>query len=152
MQQKREQNLKRKQEKAEEKKKKKAKLSDAERAAAPENKRSLSDADKQMLERWESMRKKTKPFIHPIRRHMKELQDLKEATGQEDENAMPAGGPRVLTPAVQKFHVHHFVPQDKKGSITALKPIKVTTQVAVTPQVLSGPPGQPSITTGMLDP
>lgn len=38
----------------------------------------LSESDKQLLDRWKSMQTKTKPFIHPIRKYMKEINDLKE--------------------------------------------------------------------------
>lgn len=37
---------------------------------------SLSVEDKKMLERWTNMQKTTTPFIHPIRKHMKELHDI----------------------------------------------------------------------------
>ena len=36
----------------------------------------LSVEDKMMLERWEKMQKTTKPFIHPIRKHMKDSIDV----------------------------------------------------------------------------
>ena len=73
-----EQNLKRKKEKEESKNKKSkaARRQSDNRETKSDNSTGLSDSDKQMLARWENMRKQTKPFIHPIRKYMKELNDL----------------------------------------------------------------------------
>ena len=38
---------------------------------------SLTDQDKKMLERWTQMQMTTTPFVHPIRKHMRELIELK---------------------------------------------------------------------------
>ena len=125
VQQKGDQNLKRKQQKAEEKNKK-VKLAKQDNKAASKNKNQLSDDDKKILERWENMRKKTKPFVHPIRRYMKELQDLKEEVLMNEENVATDEATKNLPPGVQQFHFTHFVPQDKNGNITGLKAMKVS--------------------------
>ena len=48
----------------------------------------LSAEDKKMLERWKNMQKTTTPFIHPIRKHMKELIDIQneEVGGSQCDN------------------------------------------------------------------
>ncbi|XP_070573103.1 mitogen-activated protein kinase 7-like [Ptychodera flava] len=37
----------------------------------------LTASDRQLLERWNKMRETTKPFVHPIRNHLRELEELK---------------------------------------------------------------------------
>lgn len=38
----------------------------------------ISEDDRKLLDRWKDMQTKTKPFIHPIRKHMKEIEALRE--------------------------------------------------------------------------
>ena len=63
----------------------KAKKSRDEEGKKPQDDSGLSSEDRKMLERWESMQKTTKPFIHPIRKHMQDLVDIQSqemTTGQ----------------------------------------------------------------------
>ena len=54
----------------------KAKKAKEEEGKKGEGDKGLSADDKKMLERWENMQKTTKPFIHPIRKHMKDIIDI----------------------------------------------------------------------------
>ncbi|PFX24718.1 mitogen-activated protein kinase 7-like [Stylophora pistillata] len=132
--QKMEQNLKRKKEK-EESKNKKAKA--ARRKSENKETRSddstgLSDKDKEMLARWESMRKQTKPFIHPIRKYMQDLKELKEEVSGGDIQPGTAVTSQPVVPpgshAQQQFQFTQFVPQNQNGSVTGLKAVKVPNQ------------------------
>lgn len=49
----------------------------------------LSTQDKELLERWSKMQKETKPFVHPIRKHMNELMQLKAETIQHQQQQQP---------------------------------------------------------------
>lgn len=94
----------------------------------------LSETDKKLLERWESMRKKTKPFIHPIRKYMEELNALKEEAievGNQTDTVLPTP---VAAQPIQQFQFTQFVPQDCNGNVAALKAVKVP--FTVTPNLL----------------
>ena len=54
----------------------KAKKSRDEEGKKPQEDSGLSSEDRKMLERWQNMQRTTKPFIHPIRKHMKDLVDI----------------------------------------------------------------------------
>lgn len=132
-----EQNLKRKKEKAENKSKKsKVARRQSENKQTETNKSTgLSDSDKQMLERWENMRKQTKPFIHPIRKYMKELSDLKEEILSEESKSGVASSQPLLPPGnqvQQQFQFTQFVPQNQNGNVTGLKAVKVPSQAVPT--------------------
>ncbi len=58
----------------------KAKKAKEDEVVKADGKSSLSDQDKQMLERWTKMQKSTTPFVHPIRKHMQELIKIKKDT------------------------------------------------------------------------
>ena len=142
-----EQNLKRKKEKADNKSKKsKAARRQSENKQSEETEAnkstSLSDSDRKMLERWENMRKQTKPFIHPIRKYMKELHDLKDEVLQEDSKLGVASSQPPLPPGAQlqqQFQFTQFVPQNQNGNVTGLKAVKVPTQaVPVVTQAIQG--------------
>ncbi|XP_068678002.1 uncharacterized protein [Montipora foliosa] len=130
--QKMEQNLKRKKEKVENKcKKSKAARRQSENQNAEPNTTSLSDSDRQMLERWENMRKQTKPFIHPIRKYMKELHDMKEEVLSEGANTSMTSSQTILPPGSklqQQFQFTRFVPQNQDGNVVGLKAVKVPSQ------------------------
>ena len=130
--QKMEQTLKRKKEKAENKaKKSKVARRQSENKETESNKDTgLSDSDKQMLQRWENMRKQTKPFIHPIRKYMKELNDLKEEMlGCDLTASQPLQPPHLVeSQTQQQFQFTQFVPQNQNGNMTGLKAVKVPTQ------------------------
>ena len=140
-----EQNLKRKKEKEENKSKKSkaARRQSENTEKKPDNSTGLSDSDKQMLARWENMRKQTKPFIHPIRKYMKELNDLKEEILCEDVNPSATAPSQQLLPPgnqiQQQFQFTQFVPQNQNGNVTGLKAVKVPSQaVPIATQTLQG--------------
>ena len=143
--QKMEQSLKRKKEKAENKSKKckAARRQSENKQTEPDKSTSLSDSDKQMLERWEKMRKQTKPFIHPIRKYMKELHDLKEEVLCDDTTVGVATTQPLLPPLgsqiQQQFQFTQFVPQNQNGNATGLKAVKVPSQaVPIATQSVQG--------------
>ena len=133
IQHKRDLNAKRKKNGADNKKKK-TKLASRETENKDEdskNSTALSDSDRKMLERWEQMRKQTKPFIHPIRNYMKELSDLKEEVLSNNQELSATAAHTVLTPGnqiQQQFHFKQFVPQDPNGNVVGLKAVKVPSQ------------------------
>ena len=87
----------------------------------------LSEADRMLLERWKSMQQVTKPFIHPIRKYMKELQELKEEALGVGQNCEKNEKPQLQGySSIQQFQFTRFVPQDKNGNVTGLKAIKLT--------------------------
>lgn len=140
-----EQNLKRKKEKEENKSKKSkaARRQSENEEKKTDNASGLSDSDKQMLARWESMRKQTKPFIHPIRKYMKELNDLKEEALCDNVNLSTAVPLQQSLPPgnhiQQQFQFTQFVPQNQNGNATGLKAVKVPSQtVPVVTQTLQG--------------
>lgn len=141
-----EQNLKRKKEKGENKNKRsKAARRESENKQTEANTSTgLSDSDRQMLERWENMRKQTKPFIHPIRKYMKELNDLKEEVLSEDSQSTCSMTPSqpLLPPGSQiqqQFQFKQFVPQNQNGNMTGLKAVKVASQaVPIATQIPQG--------------
>lgn len=161
--QKMEQNLKRKKEKEENKSKKskaaRRQSENKETETKQDNSTGLSDSDKQMLARWENMRKQTKPFIHPIRKYMKELSDLKEEALCDDVNLSAAASLQPLlppgNPIQQQFQFTQFVPQNQNGNVTGLKAVKVSSQAVpivcagVVPQSLQG--GSAIVQTGRSD-
>lgn len=154
--QKMEQNLKRKKEKEENKSKKSkaARRPSENKETKPDNSTGLSDSDKQMLARWENMRKQTKPFIHPIRKYMKELNDLKEEALCDDGKPIAAAPSQPLLPPgnhiQQQFQFTQFVPQNQNGNVTGLKAVKVPSQVVpIVTQTLQG--GSAVVPTGRLD-
>lgn len=84
----------------------------------------LSSQDRELLQRWSKMQKDTKPFIHPIRKHMDELMQLKA------ECVVPVGGmdtvkgqaiiDRVSSTAgkvAAPLQFTNFVPQQKNGGV-----------------------------------
>jgi len=80
----------------------------------------LSVEDKMMLERWEKMQKTTKPFIHPIRKHMKDLVDIQS----QEPNDMQVDSLDLQTPdALQKsqFQFTNLVPAQKDGVMTLVR-------------------------------
>lgn len=154
--QKMEQNLKRKKEKEESKNKKSkaARRQSDNKETKSDNSTGLSDSDKQMLARWENMRKQTKPFIHPIRKYMKELHDLKEEALCDDNKPIAAVASQPLLPpgnqTQQQFQFTQFVPQNQNGNVTALKAVKVPSQaVPIVTQTLQG--GSAAVQTGRLN-
>lgn len=141
--QKMEQNLKRKKEKEESKSKKSKAARRQSENKESDNSTGLSDSDKQMLARWENMRKQTKPFIHPIRKYMKELHDLKEEALCDDAKPNAAVPSQPLLPPgnhnQQQFQFTQFVPQNQNGNVTALKAVKVPSQaLPIVTQTLQG--------------
>ena len=154
--QKMEQNLKRKKEKEENKKKKAkaARRQSENKETKSDDSTGLSDSDKQMLARWESMRKQTKPFIHPIRKYMKELSDLKEEVicGDVQPGMVVSSEPVVPSGShtQQQFQFTQFVPQNQNGNVTGLKAVKVPSQtVSNVTQTLQG--GGVAVQTGKSD-
>lgn len=151
--QKMEQNLKRKKEKVDCKSKKtKAPRRQSEnRETEPNKSTGLSDSDRQMLERWENMRKQTKPFIHPIRKYMKELHELKEEVLNEGSTSGVVSSQLLLPPGSQipqQFQFTQFVPQNQNGNVTGLKAVKVPSNAV--PVVTQTPQGGCTIAqTGM---
>ena len=151
-----EQNLKRKKEKEESKSKKSkaARRQSENKETKSDNSTGLSDSDKQMLARWESMRKQTKPFIHPIRKYMKELHELKEEALCDDPKPIVAAPQPHLPPGnhnQQQFQFTQFVPQNQNGNVTALKAVKVPSQaVPMVTQTLEGG-GAADVQAGRLD-
>ena len=150
-----EQTLKRKKEKEESKTKKSkaARRQSDNKETKSDNSTGLSDSDKQMLARWENMRKQTKPFIHPIRKYMKELHDLKEEALCDDTKLTAAVASQPLLPPgnqnQQQFQFTQFVPQNQNGNVTALKAVKVPSQaVPIVTQTLQG--GSAVVQTGRL--
>lgn len=137
IQQKGEQNLKRKHEKGQHKggkkpRQKKNQLKENNSQNKEETSSDLSESDKQLLERWENMRKTTKPFIHPIRKYMNELKALKDEILEDQETCDPKTGQKDvsgLPQAMQQFQFTQFVPQDCNGNITTLKAVKIPYQV-----------------------
>lgn len=148
-----EQNLKRKKEKGDCKSKKtKAPRRQSENKETEPNKSTgLSDSDRQMLERWENMRKQTKPFIHPIRKYMKELHELKEEVLNEGSTSGVVSSQPLLPPGSQipqQFQFTQFVPQNQSGNLTGLKAVKVPSNAV--PVVTQTPQGGCTIAqTGM---
>jgi len=141
--QKMEQNLKRKKEKEESqsKKSKAARRQSENKETKTDSSTGLSDSDKQMLARWENMRKQTKPFIHPIRKYMKELHELKEEALCDDTKPIAAVPSQPLLPPgnQQQFQFTQFVPQNQNGNVTALKAVKVPSQaVPIVTETLQG--------------
>lgn len=142
--QKMEQNLKRKKEKPKSnnnncKRSKVASRPSENKQTEQNNSSGLSESDRQMLERWENMRKQTKPFIHPIRKYMKELNDLKDEALNEEANVSITASPTVLpagSKIQQQFQFTHFVPQNQKGSVIGLKAIKMPSQGVPVTQAL----------------
>lgn len=140
--QKMEQNLKRKKEKPKNnncKRSKVARRPSENKPTEQNNSSSLSESDRQMLERWENMRKQTKPFIHPIRKYMKELSDLKDEALNEEANVSITASPTFLpagSKIQQQFQFTHFVPQNQKGDVIGLKAIKMPSQGVPVTQTL----------------
>lgn len=100
------------------------------------------------------MRKQTKPFIHPIRKYMKELHDLKEEALCDDNKPIAAVASQPLLPpgnqTQQQFQFTQFVPQNQNGNVTALKAVKVPSQaVPIVTQTLQG--GSAVVQTGRLN-
>ncbi|XP_006818890.1 uncharacterized protein LOC100376580 [Saccoglossus kowalevskii] len=64
------------------------KLKDKKKAKEEEEGLLLTDSDKKLLERWNTMQATTKPFVHPIRNHIKDLEELKasKTTGHSKNN------------------------------------------------------------------
>lgn len=134
IQQKGTQNLKRKNTKTQQKgaKKPRQRKQSKENSNQDNEESDLSETDKKLLERWENMRKTTKPFIHPIRKYMDELHALKEEaleTEQMENTALSSAAQPV-----QQFQFTQFVPQDCNGNVATLKAVKVPFTVA--PNVL----------------
>ena len=140
--QKMEQNLKRKKEKPKNnncKRSKVARQPSENKQTEQSNSSGLSESDRQMLERWENMRKQTKPFIHPIRKYMKELSDLKDEALNEEANVSITAAPTFLpagSKIQQQFQFTHFVPQNQKGDVIGLKAIKMPSQGVPVTQTL----------------
>lgn len=140
--QKMEQNLKRKKEKPKNnncKRSKVARRPSENKQTEQNNSSGLSESDRQMLERWENMRKQTKPFIHPIRKYMKELSDLKDEALNEEANVSITASPTFLpagSKIQQQFQFTHFVPQNQKGDVIGLKAIKMPSQGVPVTQTL----------------
>ena len=78
------------------------------------------------------MQQVTKPFVHPIRKYMKELQELKEEALAGGEENMKDEKQQQCQAAMQQFQFTHFVPQDKNGNVTGLKAVKLTSNQPVT--------------------
>ena len=136
IQQKGTQNLKRKNDKSHQKGNKKPRQKKTSKENNDQNKdeSGLSETDKKLLERWENMRKKTKPFIHPIRKYMEELNALKEEAielGNQTDTMMSTPG---AAQPIQQFQFTQFVPQDCNGNVATLKAVKVP--FTVTPNLL----------------
>lgn len=100
----------------------------------------LSSQDRELLQRWSKMQKDTKPFIHPIRKHMDELMQLKA------ECVVPVGGmdtvkgqaiiDRVSSTAgkvAAPLQFTNFVPQQKNGgvSLVAEQTVKMPSTVII---------------------
>lgn len=134
IQQKGAENLKRKSNKTNQKgaKKSRQKRQSKENSDQDKDESGLSETDKKLLERWENMRKKTKPFIHPIRKYMDELSALKQEVLEDDQKEKTAL-PSVSQP-IQQFQFTQFVPQDCNGNVATLKAVKVP--FSVTPNIL----------------
>ena len=139
-----EQNLKRKKEKEENKKKKAkaARRQSENKEIKSDDSTGLSDKDKEMLARWENMRKQTKPFIHPIRKYMQDLKELKdEVTGGDLQPGTTVASQPVVPPgshAQQQFQFTQFVPQNQNGCVTGLKAVRVPNQGSNVMQTLPG--------------
>ncbi|EDO40574.1 predicted protein [Nematostella vectensis] len=127
--QQKEDNLKRKHQKGQNKtcKKAKQKKTLTYDDQTDKSKSKLSEDDRKMLERWEQMRKKTKPFIHPIRKYMSEINALKdELLNEQNKKEIRPQGITTLSQISQQFQFTQFVPQDcNNGNMAALKAVKI---------------------------
>ena len=96
----------------------------------------LSESDRQLLDRWKDMQKKTKPFIHPIRKHMEEIKALKgqqEGVDEREENLDEKGEEQMSTSGVQ-YHFTNYV--SEKGDGESLKAVKEPAVVDRGPTVM----------------
>lgn len=109
----------------------------------------LTDKDKKLLERWENMQKNSKPFVHPIRYHMNDLQKLKGQstiiTSNNNEETVK-GQPIVDRVSTNKLYGNlqftNFIPKSKDGGIslvpeqtqTVTADIKIVSDVSEIPK------------------
>eukprot|EP00794_Sanderia_malayensis_P014079 gene14079-15548_t len=88
------------------------KLKEEEINKSNDDKSNLSAQDRKMLERWTKMQETTTPFVHPIRKHMKEIIQLKS-------DAVPLK--TEANDAEMQFQFTNFVPSKKGSSVTLVK-------------------------------
>ena len=90
---------------------------------ANSKKTELSTSDRELLARWASMQKGTKPFIHPIRKHMDELLHIKSHSVQPSHETVKGQAiiGRVSTTTTKEqnsaLQFTNFIPQNKDGSV-----------------------------------
>ena len=84
----------------------------------------LSESDRKLLDRWKVMQTKTKPFIHPIRKHMEEIKALK--VQQEGIKELQANLDQKVEENKSKSGVtYHFTTYvSEKGDGESLKAVK----------------------------
>ena len=84
----------------------------------------LSESDRKLLDRWKDMQTKTKPFIHPIRKHMEEIKALK--VQQEETNEHQPNLDKNVEENMSKSGVtYHFTTYvSEKGDGESLKAVK----------------------------
>ena len=86
-----------------------------------QDKSHLSDQDKKLMERWKNMQKDTKPFIHPIRKHMDELIKIKSesiALVKQPQVGIPAGNMQQVVRPSSTLQFTNFVPKEKGGAMS----------------------------------
>ena len=84
----------------------------------------LSETDRKLLDRWKDMQTKTKPFIHPIRKHMEEIKALKvqqEGIKEHEANLDKEVEENKLKSGVT-YHFTTYV--SEKGDGESLKAVK----------------------------
>ena len=101
----------------------------------------LSESDRKLLDRWKDMQKKTKPFIHPIRKHMEEIKALKEHEGvKEHEANLDNKVGEEMSNSGEQYHFTNYVSEKGDGeSLKAVKePVVVDHPAVILPQNLLG--------------
>ena len=117
----------------------------------------LSESDRKLLDRWKDMQTKTKPFIHPIRKHMEEIKALK--VHQEGIKEHQANLDKKVEENKSKGGVtYHFTTYvSEKGDGESLKAVKEpavvdhsTHPAVMFPQNLLGITGSIPVTQGCM--
>ncbi|XP_077995584.1 uncharacterized protein LOC144449050 [Glandiceps talaboti] len=87
----------------------------------------LTESDRQMLERWNKMRKVTTPFVHPIRQHLKDLKDLKA-----DKRKRLGSNSQLGTSAANQPTITGFIPiTSSVGQVAFNQPLAPVNQTIV---------------------
>ena len=118
---------------------------------ASEKAKELSESDKELLQRWSKMQQVSKPFVHPIRNHMDELNKIKaEAIQQQHQlqGEKPATtsietvrGQKIVN-RVSTLQFTNLVPTTKDGSYVLVPENTITrhtTSSSVTNPIVISP-------------